>query len=91
MAETLKKSAAARHPKKDRRNIMSTTNEQTQNANARPDWVAKTREGHGKNASFEQIGVGWSRPDGSVYFKPYGKQILDKPVYLFKLPTTTEG
>lgn len=50
---------------------------------AKPDLIAKVKEGSGENASFHTIGAAWSREDGSIYLKPYGKQILDQPLYLF--------
>ncbi|PJB70257.1 MAG: hypothetical protein CO093_08580 [Alphaproteobacteria bacterium CG_4_9_14_3_um_filter_47_13] len=58
---------------------------QTQNdQNRGPDFYAKTKEGHGKTVNFEQVGVAWEREDGSIYFKPYGKQVIEGPIYLFK-------
>jgi hypothetical protein len=72
-----------------RRKTMSTTQENTRNP--KPDFIAKTRDGHGKNASFDQVGVAWSREDGSIYFKPYGKQVIEAPIYLFKVDRKNEG
>ncbi len=68
---------------------MENTHEQTANGNGnpKPDLIARVREGHGKNVSFETVGVAWTRDDGSIYFKPYGKQIIENPVYLFKNKT----
>ncbi len=60
-----------------------TTNNQNTKGNPKPDYIAKTREGIGKNASFNWVGAAWNRESGSIYFKPYGKQIIDSPVYLF--------
>lgn len=57
------------------------------NGKAKPDLVARMREGYGKHAGFETVGVAWTREDGSIYFKPYGKQIIDNPIYLFKNET----
>ena len=57
------------------------------NKNPKPDLIARTREGIGKKAIFETIGVAWTRDEGGFYFKPYGKQIIDRPVYFFKTKT----
>ncbi len=57
------------------------------NEKAKPDLVAKIREGYGKNTRFERIGVAWTKEDGSVYFKPHGKQIIEGLVFLFKIDT----
>ena len=62
-----------------------TDTQNTNNGNAKPDWVCKTREGHGKNVSFDTVGAAWTREDGGIYFKPYGKQLIDSPIYFFKV------
>ncbi len=38
--------------------------------------VAKTRNGYGKKASYERIGVAWDNEDGSFYVKLYGTQLV---------------
>ncbi len=63
---------------------MDTNEAQTTNKNSKPDMIAKVKEGHGKNVNFETIGACWTREDGSIYFKPYGTQIISTPVYMFK-------
>lgn len=60
---------------------MTTENTQTvetkQNEkNPLPTHVAKVRHGYGKNASYERIGVAWSKEDGSLYIKLHGTQIV---------------
>ena len=67
---------------------MTTQENNTTNGNPKPDLIAKTKEQHGKHASFDTVGVAWTREDGSIYFKPYGRQVVDRPIYLF--PSKTE-
>jgi len=60
---------------------MSTDNTQTNDTRQneggnRPTHVAKVRNGYGKKASFERIGVAWKNEDGSFYVKLYGTQIV---------------
>ena len=53
------------------------TNEARQNGNSNlPTHVAKTRNGYGKKASYERIGVAWDNEDGSFYVKLYGTQLV---------------
>lgn len=67
---------------------MNTQNQQSKvEQTTKPDLVAKIREGYGKNTRFERIGVAWTKEDGSVYFKPHGKQIIEGLVFLFKIDT----
>ncbi len=61
-----------------------TTQENNQNGPTKPDFIAKVKQGYGKQVSFEWVGAAWTREDGSIYFKPYGKQIIDSPIYLFQ-------
>lgn len=63
---------------------MNTNETQNTNNNPKPDMIAKVKEGHGKNVSFETVGVAWTREDGSLYTKFYGNQLITSPVYLFK-------
>lgn len=63
---------------------MNTNETQNTNTNAKPDMIAKVKERYGKNVSFETVGVAWTREDGSIYFKPYGTQVISSPIYLFK-------
>jgi hypothetical protein len=61
------------------------TQQPQNNGNAKPDLIAKVKEHNGNNeSSFVTIGAAWTREDGSIYFKPYGKQIIDGPIYLFQ-------
>ena len=43
------------------------------------------RRGHGRNASYEQIGVAWKNEDGAVYVKLHGTQIVDSGFTLYEL------
>ena len=53
------------------------TNEASQNGKSNlPTHVAKTRNGYGKKASYERIGVAWDNEDGSFYVKLYGTQLV---------------
>ena len=51
----------------------------------KPTHVARKRIGHGKTAGFETLGVAWERPNGSLYLKPYGTQIIDGGFYVFRI------
>lgn len=42
----------------------------------RPTHVAKVRNGYGKKATYERIGVAWRNADGSFYIKLYGTQVV---------------
>ena len=53
------------------------------NGNPKPDLIAKTKEGSGKNASFDRVGAAWTREDGSIYLKLHGTQVVNTPIYLF--------
>lgn len=55
----------------------------------RPNYVAKMRHGHGKNATFERIGVAWRKDDGSFYVKLHGTQIISDGFALYELQTET--
>jgi hypothetical protein len=43
---------------------MTTQENTTTNGNPKPDLIAKTKEQHGKHASFDTVGVAWTREDG---------------------------
>ncbi len=62
---------------------MTTQESNATNGKSKPDLIAKTKEQHGKHATFDTVGVAWTREDGSIYFKPYGRQVIDRPIYLF--------
>ena len=51
------------------------TGDRQQEANL-PGYIAKTRIGYGKQASYERIGVAWKNDDGSFYVKLYGTQVV---------------
>lgn len=71
-------------PQTGKENEMTDTNQQQRNNKAkRPDKIARIRIGSGKSATFETVGAAWTRDDGSVYLKPYGRQIIDQPIYIF--------
>ena len=70
------------------------TNETTQTREAtaarKPGFVAKTRQGHGKGAVYERIGVAWQNDDGSFYVKLHGTQVVSE-FSLYKLePADTQ-
>lgn len=50
-----------------------------------PKFVVKMRDGYGKNASYERIGVAWENEDGSLYVKLHGKQIIDRGFTLYEM------
>ena len=58
----------------------------------RPTHVAKLRHGHGKKATYEQIGVAWKTESGALYIKLAGTQLVSQ-FALYELPadTTTEA
>lgn len=67
------------------------TNETTQAENTvkndnsnQPKYAVKVREGHGRNAKYERIGVAWENKDGSIYVKLHGKQIVDQAFTLYE-------
>lgn len=65
---------------------------QTQTAETRqngegnpPKYVAKMRDGYGKNATYERIGVAWENEDGSLYVKLHGRQIVERGFTLYAM------
>ena len=56
-----------------------------------PGFVVKTREGRGKNATYERIGVAWENEDGSLYVKLHGKQIIEHGFTLYRLKGAEEA
>ena len=74
------------------------TNETTQTTNARqdrnsnlPTHLVKMREGRGKNATYERIGVAWENEDGSLYVKLHGTQIVDRGFTLYAIEDNEAG
>ena len=68
------------------------TNETTQTENTgkndnsnQPKYAVKVRDGFGRNAKYERIGVAWENKDGSIYVKLHGKQIVDQGFTLYEL------
>jgi len=62
---------------------MTTTNDDSQNGNKKPNFYAKLRHGYGKKASYERIGAAWQTEDGSIYVKLAGKQVVDQGFTLY--------
>ena len=67
------------------------TNETTQAENTGksensnlPKYAVKVREGYGKNATYERIGVAWDNKDGSIYVKLHGTQVIDRGFTLYE-------
>jgi hypothetical protein len=57
----------------------------------RPTHIVRQKSGYGKNTSFETLGVAWSREDGSLYIKLYGKQVVDGGFYVFAAKDQENG
>lgn len=55
-----------------------------------PGYVVKTREGRGKNATYERIGVAWENEDGSFYVRLHGTQIIERGFTLYKVEQQPE-
>lgn len=53
-----------------------TSTDERQNGNNQPNFVAKTRHGFGKKATYERIGAAWLNEDGSLYVKLHGTQVV---------------
>ena len=66
---------------------MTTTTTQTRTATRenghRPDWIAKTARGYGRNSQLERIGVAWNREDGGIGLRLVGTQVVDGDIYLY--------
>ncbi len=43
-----------------------------------PTHVAKVRNGYGKKATYERIGVAWVNEDGSYFVKLHGTQVVSQ-------------
>ena len=56
----------------------------------RPTHVAKVRHGHGKKATYEQIGVAWKTETGALYIKLAGTQLVSQ-FALYELPAEAEA
>lgn len=62
-----------------------TTAPQNSTANKRPDFAVKVRKGRGENARFEQIGVVWTRDNGSMFCRLVGNQVVTDGFYIFPI------
>jgi hypothetical protein len=56
-----------------------------------PKFVVKMREGYGKNATYERIGVAWENEDGSVYVKLHGTQIVERGFTLYAMQSAEKA
>ena len=64
---------------------METTTQETGNGN-RPTHVVKIREGHGKKATYERIGVAWENPEkGAFWVKLHGTQLVSEGFSLYPI------
>ena len=74
---------------------MTTENSQTETATQDsanlPKYTVKVRNGHGKQAFYERIGVAWDNKDGSIYVKLTGTQVIDKGFTLYEITTRDKG
>ena len=58
----------------------------------KPTHVAKVRDGHGKKASYERIGVAWHDPEkDSIYVRLYGTQIVSEGFSLYPIDAGQTG
>ena len=56
---------------------METTTQETESGN-KPTHVVKVRDGHGRKATYERIGVAWLNEEtGSLWVKLHGTQIVE--------------
>ncbi len=68
-----------------------TTTETRENGKTNlPTHVAKVRNGYGKKASYERIGVAWVNEDGSYYVKLHGTQVVSQ-FTLYEIETNEAG
>lgn len=59
-----------------------------QNGNGnKPTHTIRKRNGKGRNAEFETLGVAWEREGGGLYIKLYGTQIVEGGFYAFPINT----
>ena len=50
----------------------------------KPGFVAKSRQGRGKEAIYERVGVAWQNTDGSFYIKLAGTQVISE-IHLYRI------
>lgn len=61
-----------------------TDDNQTETASDnKPDWIAKSPRGYGRNQRLERVGVAWNREDGGIGVRLVGKQIVEGDIYLY--------
>ena len=66
--------------------MTTNTNAQTEGqpkTGNRPDWIAKTPKGQGRNSYLERIGVAWNRDDGGIGIRLVGTQLVTDDIYLY--------
>jgi len=72
-------------------NATEAANETRENGKSKlPTHVAKVRNGYGKKATYERIGVAWVNEDGSYYVKLHGTQVVSA-FTLYELETNAEA
>ncbi len=66
---------------------------QENKTNSKPTHNLRKKNGYGKQANFETIGVAWAREGGGLYIKLYGAQVIDGGFYavLVNEQTTDES
>ena len=57
-------------------NTAQNTDTRPQDKGNAPTHVAKVRDGAGKKATYERVGVAWLKADGSLYVKLHGTQVV---------------
>jgi len=56
-----------------------------------PKYAVKVRDGSGKNATYERIGVAWDNKDGSIYVKLHGTQVIDRGFTLYAIDRSDDS
>ena len=57
----------------------------------KPGFIVKMRDGRGRKASYDRIGVAWQNEDGSLYVKLHGRQIVERGFTLYPLEPAAEA
>jgi len=64
---------------------METTTQETETGN-RPTHVVKVRDGHGRKASYDRIGVAWENLEtGGFWVKLHGTQIVSEGFSIYPI------
>ena len=58
--------------------------DKSENSNL-PKYAVKVRDGRGRNATYDRIGVAWDNKDGSIYVKLHGTQVIDRGFTLYEI------